>query len=181
MDSSSKDGIIGYSTIDGMTDISTGEEKLVSGSIPVNVTGTVGNEKYLEYIPHPAFEFDGSNAGIWVGKFENSSSLNSITIKPNATLLSGGYLQEKIKAGQDVKNTYGLQSIKDSYMIKNIEWGAVAYIADSKYGRNGTSITACNYGITGGTDYRINEDQSTTGNIYGINKYIYTTYSESKR
>ena len=58
-------------------------------------------------------------------------------------------------------------------MLKNSEWGAVAYLTESKYGRNGTEIGFSNEGyITGGgaeTDaIETNADQSTTGNVYGI-------------
>ena len=54
-------------------------------------------------------------------------------------------------------------------MMKNIEWGACAYLAESKYGRNGTEIgmNSANY-TTGGGNYVTNVNQSTTGNIYGI-------------
>jgi len=70
-------------------------------------------------------------------------------------------------ASQGVKTTYSLTS--DSHMIKNTEWGAVAYLTESKYGRNGTEvgINGSN-NITGGGDYKSNVLQSTTGNIYGI-------------
>ena len=54
-------------------------------------------------------------------------------------------------------------------MIKNTEWGAIAYLAESKYGRNGTEVAKNSSGfITGGENYTSNVLQSTTGNIYGI-------------
>ena len=41
---------------------------------------------------------------------------------------------------------YGLNSnISDSHMMKNSEWGAIAYLTQSSYGRNGTEITINNY------------------------------------
>ena len=43
-------------------------------------------------------------------------------------------------------NFYGLNSsITDSHQIKNSEWGAVSYLAQSNYGRNGTEITINDY------------------------------------
>ncbi len=43
-------------------------------------------------------------------------------------------------------NFYGLNSNKtDSHMMKNSEWGAVAYLAHSSYGRAGTEITINDY------------------------------------
>lgn len=82
--------------------------------------------------------------------------------------------------------------------MKNSEWGAVAYLSDSKFGRNGTqiSINQCKTAITGAgrgigdnpiynSTYSVNSStnlpepeqqyngiigqlSSTTGNIYGI-------------
>lgn len=69
--------------------------------------------------------------------------------------------------------------------MKNSEWGAVAYLAESKYGRNGTEININNNSnyLTGNAGNDISESSSsttnayntqqgmlasTTGNIYGI-------------
>jgi len=61
----------------------------------------------------------------------------------------------------------------NSHMTKNSEWGAVAYLAHSAYGRNGKeiSINLNEDGYTGGGEdvaYLTNTNQSTTGNVYGI-------------
>ena len=65
-------------------------------------------------------------------------------------------------------------------MLKNSEWGAVAYLTESKYGRDGTEVTINNSSdyITGsaqtssGTtnDYKSADGvlASSTGNVYGI-------------
>lgn len=58
-------------------------------------------------------------------------------------------------------------------MMKNSEWGAVAYLTESKYGRNTTAVTKNDAGYyTGGAStagaYKDNILQSTTGNVYGI-------------
>ena len=45
------------------------------------------------------------------------------------------------KALTESDNIYGLSSSStDSHMMKNSEWGAVAYLSQSKYGLNGTNI-----------------------------------------
>ena len=45
------------------------------------------------------------------------------------------------KALTESGNIYGLNSSStDSHMMKNSEWGAIAYLAQSKYGLNGTNI-----------------------------------------
>ena len=58
-------------------------------------------------------------------------------------------------------------------MLKNMEWGAVAYLKQSKYGLGTTDIavnTNSSYYTGGGTSdaYKTNVAQSTTGNIYGV-------------
>ena len=47
-------------------------------------------------------------------------------------------------------NPYGFTSGHHTHLIKNSEWGAVAYLAYSKYGRNGTSVTINNYVVPEG-------------------------------
>ena len=166
-DKTKKTGIIGYSNINGIIDVSTGTEKLVKGSEPSNVTGTVKTTEYADYIPHPAFEFDGAKAGIWGGKFESSGNIGAVRIIPNASSLRNQIVSDIFTACQGVKNTYNLTG--DSHMMKNTEWGAIAYLAESKYGRNGTKMgtNSSNY-TTGQGNYVAYTNQSTTGNIYGI-------------
>ena len=72
-------------------------------------------------------------------------------------------------------NIYGLsKSTTDSHLMKNSEWGAVAYLAQSKYGLNGTNIYINNvnlhsstgaqsvYAITGCAAATADADQVTT-------------------
>ena len=65
-------------------------------------------------------------------------------------------------------NPYGFDSNNiDSHLMKNSEWGAVAYLAQSQYGRNNTKITInniCNEKISGAstiTGYAANEINAT--------------------
>ena len=61
------------------------------------------------------------------------------------------------------RDFYGLdQNTADSHMVKNSEWGAVAYLTQSAYGRNGTEVT-------------INRKML---NNSGKNIYVVTGYSE---
>ena len=90
---------------------------------------------------HPAFlAFD--TTGLWVGKFEtgydgatstetaqvNSVDASKIVIKPNA------FSWRNITVGNAFKNSYDYQRNSDSHMMKNTEWGAVAYLQHSIYG-----------------------------------------------
>lgn len=149
---------------------------------------------------HPAFTFGADEIdGFWVGKFENSTTDSSCLTSPNADTCNNNSHVIEIKANvaslryinianmftsiQNISKNYGLNA--DSHMIKNMEWGAVAYLSHSKYGQgnmelriNGNSsfITGCGSNADGGSSTTcINEFgssssylQSTTGNIYGV-------------
>ena len=122
---------------------------------------------------HPAFKFGNTElTGFWVGKFEVSGSTSTITVKPNVSSLRSQTVSSFFTAIQNVKTTYGISNA-DSHMMKNMEWGAVAYLKQSKYGL-GTTDIAINDNSSlytgGGTSdaYKTNVAQSTTGNIYGV-------------
>ena len=122
---------------------------------------------------HPAFKFGNTElTGFWVGKFEVSGSTSAITVKPNVTSLRSQTVSSLFTAIQNVKTTYGINNA-DSHMMKNMEWGAVTYLKQSKYGLGTTDIavnTNSSYYTGGGTSdaYKTNVAQSTTGNIYGV-------------
>jgi len=73
---------------------------------------------------------------------------------------------------------YGLNGSIDSHLMKNSEWGAVAYLSASNYGvtpainNSGTSYTEDSttkyHSYSAGGNYKSNISQSTTGNITGI-------------
>ena len=122
---------------------------------------------------HPAFKFGNTElTGFWVGKFEVSGSTSAITVKPNVTSLRSQTVSSFFTAIQNVKTTYGINNA-DSHMMKNMEWGAVAYLKQSKYGLGTTDIAIndnSSFYTGGGTSdaYKTNVAQSTTGNIYGV-------------
>ncbi|MBS5777856.1 MAG: prepilin-type N-terminal cleavage/methylation domain-containing protein [Acholeplasma sp.] len=122
---------------------------------------------------HPAFKLGNTElTGFWVGKFEVSGSTSAITVKPNVSSLRSQTVSSFFTAIQNVKTTYGINNA-DSHMLKNMEWGAVAYLKQSKYGLGTTDIemnTSSNFYTGGGTRdaYKTNVGQSTTGNIYGV-------------
>ena len=100
---------------------------------------------------HPAFTFgDEELTGFWVGKFEVSGSTNKITIKPNVSSLREQTVSSFFTAIQNMNTTYSLNG--DSHMMKNMEWGAVAYLSHSKYGTctNGNCVEV---GINNNSSY----------------------------
>ena len=140
---------------------------------------TCTNKTNGNYYTHPAFTFgDAELKGIWVGKFETTGSTTTPTVKPGITSLtnitkSSMYNTSKLFNSISYLTNTGTQNA-DAHMMKNIEWGAVAYLKQSIYGLGITDIIKNNnfngY-ITGGgsgTSYKSNLGQSTTGNITGI-------------
>ncbi len=153
-----------------------------------------------EWLTHPAFtNFDVN--GLWIGKYEtgykgattkeaaqvNAIDSSKIIIKPNV------YSWRNSTVSNMFKTSYNYERNLDSHMIKNTEWGAVAYLSHSKYGIN-TEIRINNnsnyltgYSAVDGTDqssypgtYGADSSKtlpyntetgykaSTTGNITGI-------------
>ena len=94
-----------------------------------------------EYLTHPAFTFgDTELSGIWVGKFEMTGTTDLVTIKPNLKSLVNINISTMFNLSRSFSttssSTYGLNSNEvDSHMMKNMDWGAVAYLTNSKYGR----------------------------------------------
>ena len=98
-----------------------------------------------EWLTHPAFTFGTDElSGIWVGKFETSGTADAPTIKPNLTSLNSSKVSTQFAASQKFGTTDYLTSNgvnqTDAHMMKNTEWGAVAYLKQSKYGLGTTDI-----------------------------------------
>jgi len=163
---------------------------------------------------HDAFTFGEEISGFWMGKFENSSNedcvpadnsavgsgcnLNTIRPKilPNATSWRGAMVSTffyDILNMTESGNQYGFDKTKDTtldtHMLKNNEWGAVAYLTQSIYGRCTSSTSCTEVGINNNSSYitgyrapagssssvtngayntTLGMDASTTGNIYGV-------------
>ena len=100
-----------------------------------------------QYITHPAFWWDNDSdgvrdpgeelSGIWVGKFETTGTASSPTILPDVQSLRNQNVSTQFATAQKLgETTYGVSSSSDSHMMKNSEWGAVAYLSHSRYGVN---------------------------------------------
>ena len=112
------------------------------------------------WLTHPAFRFGETEInGFWVGKFETSADptsacyttpsavncdVTNITprIKPNVDSWRYQTVSKQFEIAKIFKSNtmYGIStSTLDSHMMKNMEWGAVAYLSQSKYGKQGNS------------------------------------------
>jgi type II secretory pathway pseudopilin PulG len=160
-----------------------------------------------DYVVHPAFDYGGTALpGFWVGKFESShigcttdSSTGEYTKTDKILQIKAGITSwRKINisniftvctAMNDIGNPYGLNTsdnVVDPHMMKNSEWGAVAYLSQNATYGKGSEVWTNNSRdfITGsagnsasaaegeGTtnDYKSTQGQeaSTTGNVTGI-------------
>ena len=162
-----------------------------AGSPNETCTGSNG-----DYYTHPAFTFGTQGlTGFWVGKFELSSETpsadsgggNSTTltprILPNVKTWRNNKVSNFWKVIYDMQkesNIYGLSTSRtnaDSHMLTNMEWGAVAYLTNSNYGRctNGScievTINNCNLGITGIGADTVSAGTFGTTCTTSINKY----------
>ena len=194
----------------------------------IDVTFVKQNEVALD-----AFTFGNKElSGFWYGKFETShttltssetndnlgctnetcSNANGIIIKPNVTSLTRSNVSNFFYASRSMEqanNSFGFVSTEvDTHMSKNNEWGAVAYLTHSIYGRCTGSTSCTEVGINNNNNYKtgygapagsgtgdFNEaynttrgkDASTTNNIYGIYdmsggryEYVMGVYNNSK-
>ena len=181
-----------------------GQDTNKPGAIGINFINGTSNQANDNYMIHPAFTFgDKELTGMWYGKFETSSKEECIAtsgsvntecdietytpeIKPNVTSWKGIRVSTAFEVSRRMQtinyNIYGFSSSQTSYdthMSKNSEWGAVAYLSQSqygKYGKNEQEVTgnSCSSHMTGvagcGDTYSSENGQktSTTGNITGV-------------
>ena len=125
----------------------TGETRCQVSEIGVE---TCTNKENGKWYTHPAFTFgDTELKGLWVGKFETSGNATTPTIKPNMTSLTNQNVSTQFITSQKFNSTNYLTKNgtkqTDAHMMKNIEWGAVAYLKQSKYGLGNTDMGQNNY------------------------------------
>ena len=115
---------------------------------------------------HPAFNYGTTVSGIWVAKFEASNSGGKIKVEP------GVQSWRSITVNDIYTNCLNYNKTLNSHMMKNDEWGAVAYLSKSKYGKNAeVDINSDSSYYTGGGSgnaYVTNVGQSTTGTVHGV-------------
>ena len=142
---------------------------------------------------HPAFNYGQTVSGIWVAKFEasskegnsNSDSGDNVTTK-TLQVKPGVSSWRYITIGNMYTVCKNYNSTLNSHMMKNDEWGAVAYLSKSKYGKENEEVWINNSGsyITGSAGNSASADKdvgttndytstqgvkaSTTGNVYGV-------------
>ena len=137
---------------------------------PTKSTGTSNGE----WLTHPAFTLGTDELeGIWVGKFSTTGNATTPTIRPNLAALTEQNVSTQFTTSQKFGTTTYLTSTGvsevDAHMMKNIEWGAVTYLKQSKYGLGTTDI-----GINNNSNYKTGCG-STAGSAYSTTCNAYNT------
>ena len=130
----------------------------------INVTFVKSNETAID-----AFTFGTKSlSGFWYAKFEIGGTLASsctnetcnvsnIVVKPNASSLRSQKVSSFFFASRSMEqtgNSFGFVSSEvDTHMSKNNEWGAVAYLTQSIYGRCTNSTTCSEVYINNSSGY----------------------------
>ena len=177
----------------------TSVEQAINITFENKTTSKSTGSRNGEWLTHPAFTFgDKELAGIWVGKFETSNTSALPKIVPNVSSLRDMNVSEQFNTSRlmttTLASTYGTSTNDDSHMMKNMEWGAVAYLSSSIYGRYtnastciesgcevwinnnssfttgcaGSSVSASSASTCNAWNTATGVNASTTGNIYGI-------------
>jgi prepilin-type N-terminal cleavage/methylation domain-containing protein len=132
-----------------------------------------------DYLTHPAFTSFDVN-GIWVGKFETSgtsveesdgTTTYDIDVKPNVTSLTNQTVLTFFTLG------YNYNRALDSHMMKNTEWGAVAYLSHSIYGINKEININNSSGMITGSSALPSTNQQTFPGDYGSDSSYYSAYN----
>ena len=120
--------------------------------------------KNSEWLTHPAFTFGNTELpGFWAAKFEASGSTDNYQIKPNQKSLTNINLATMYNTSRSTilnASKYGLNNNVDTHMMKNMEWGAIAFLTNSIYGRYNDSSTC----IASGCEVWINNINTGYGN-----------------
>jgi hypothetical protein len=182
--------------------ITSGLHSSTTGKIGIKWSNNTQDNTSDGYAMHPAFNFGGQELkGIWVAKFEASNSSSYIKVVPNVYAWCSMNVASIFTTCRNMEKTdrYGWatqggtlntdgsitgdSNSFDTHMMKNMEWGAMAYLThsigktgeiwmnpDSNHttGRAGTFQSQ--YWVSSTTPYNTayGVHASTTDNVYGI-------------
>ena len=157
------------------TDTISGTDGAASETCKIGSTTCTDSTCNNKYYTHPAFTFgDEEIKGFWIGKFELTGTIDSISTKPDIQSIRSqnvSTFETNIMNMKNSGNSYGLSTTTDTHMIKNMEWGAVAYLSHSKYGtcENGTCKEA---GINNNSGFKTGcGDEAGSGSSQACDSY----------
>ena len=142
-------------------------------------------------------EWKSEIAGIWVSKFQAgiyTTEKDTKKIISNATSANGLYYPifkgnkfsyNYVTASQcydlslaisSANNPYGLTTEANSHLIKNSEWGAVAYLSMSEYGYSGGIASVSTKKVDNKFSYNGSKTDIRNKGVYGVTGYTETSY-----
>lgn len=114
-------------------------EQIIEVNFVSNSTTKKTVEKNGKYYTHPAFTAEYSDKtyelnGFWIAKFEPSLNKDKvINILPGKHTLVNINFADMWSYAKSITKSYNASI--ESRMLTNMEWGAIAYLAQSKYGK----------------------------------------------
>ena len=90
---------------------------------------------------------DGDSINMALGTITVDSKMSLPVFNPLTyayNMISTGDIYTLAQEVSKSTDFYGLSSNTNSHMLKNSEWGAITYLAQSQYGRNGTEVNINN-------------------------------------
>src|SRR5574344_1390418 len=166
-----------------------GGTQALPGGISIKFISGTSTTSDTNYLIHPAFRngtvykysanydlggWDKELTGFWMGKFETGYATNftattgaissSILVKPDVYSMRYQVVSNQYTTAASIQSDHGIGSTVETHMSKNDEWGAVAYLSQSAYGKYGNS------------DYTgANKEIYVNNALYSTGGYFYTT------
>src|SRR5574344_2065839 len=165
-----------------------GGTQALPGGISIKFISGTSTTNDTNYLIHPAFRngtvykysadydlggWDKELTGFWMGKFETGYATNNTTnaaissnilVKPDVYSMRYQKVSNEYTTVANIQSDHGIGSTVETHMSKNDEWGAVAYLSQSAYGKYGNS------------DYTgANKEIYVNNALYSTGGYFYTT------
>jgi hypothetical protein len=171
-----------------------GGTQALPGGITIKFISGTSTTSDTNYLIHPAFRngtvykysanydlggWDKELTGFWMGKFETGYATNftathnaetsSILVKPDVYSMRYQTVSSEYTTAANIQSDHGIGSTVETHMLKNDEWGAVAYLSQSAYGKYGNSdYTGANKEIYVNNAYYGTGPIYTTGRSNGV-------------
>jgi hypothetical protein len=170
-----------------------GGTQALPGGISIKFISGTSTTSDTNYLIHPAFRngtvykysanydlggWDKELTGFWMGKFEtgyatnnttNANTSSNILVKPDVYSMRYQTVSNQYTTAANIQSDHGIGSTVETHMLKNDEWGAVAYLSQSAYGKYGNSdYTGANKEIYVNNAYYGTGPIYTTGRSNGV-------------
>jgi len=178
------------------SDLVDGKEENL-GKILIKFSNGTTDDTTDGYLTHPAFKLGNTKLeGIWVAKYEMGMETDGVNTNTTSEAIGNVLTDGSVKmvskpdayswiwiSGSNLfKNAYNYNRTLDSHMIKNVEWGAIAYLTsaigrvpyinNNELYKTGYAGKTQNAAASSTAVYEWNTESgvksSTTHNVFGI-------------